>query len=118
MNHLIEKSRIYNPETLGLDRSEVYISLLNVLQIIEAEFQERLQELESTRKRPLKVKDVELQNQMPAPAYRPLVVRSYVFKRDKKGGFEIRIFVHSQNKNNESRIAKATYILKAAESLT
>lgn len=115
MTHVIEKTRIYTPDSFGSEGNEAHISLMKVLQIIEAEFKDQLHELEIRRGKPLKVKDVELQNQMTASASEPLVVRSYVYKRDKKGGFEIRVFVHSRSKNTESRIAKATYVLGAAE---
>ncbi len=103
------------PESLGVDRDESHISLIRVLQIIEDEFKERLNELEARRGKPLKIKDVELQNQMSASASEPLVVRSYVYRRDKKGNFEVRVFVHSRSKNTENRIAKAIYMLGAAE---
>ncbi|MFN3952078.1 MAG: hypothetical protein ACK4KT_06715 [Thermaurantimonas sp.] len=115
MTHVIEKTRVYTPESLGVKGGEAHISLIRVLQIIEDEFKDRLHELEARRGKRLKITDVELQNQMTASALEPLVVRSYVYRRDKKGNFEVRVFVHSQRKNTESRIAKATYMLGAAE---
>ncbi|MFN4299733.1 MAG: hypothetical protein ACK4EX_08400 [Thermaurantimonas sp.] len=111
MIHLLEKTRVYTPETLGVGDGESQISLLQVLTVIESEFKEQLEELRSIRGKDLKIKDVELQNQMPAPAGNPLVVRSYVYKLDKKGGYEIRVFVHSRSKKTENRVAKATYVL-------
>ncbi|GCD79675.1 hypothetical protein [Schleiferia thermophila] len=114
MIHQTEKISIYPPETSGPISADQQYSLLELLKIVECEYRNQLSELHHRYQKPLTLRDVELQNQEPAPRNQKLVVRSYVYRKDKKGDIEIRIFVHSTGKKTERRVAKAIYTLNVS----
>lgn len=115
MIHLTEKISIYPPEASNPKPVGQQYSLLELLEIVESEFKTQMAELQNKYQKALTLKDVELQNQDSAPRNQKLVVRSYVYRKDKRGNVEVRIFVHSFGKKGERRVAKAIYTLTVSK---